>query len=154
LFADLLRTARLLAHAGKQRPTQSNLRRAVSTAYYALFHAIAHEGAERFIGRLTPKNRQSWLQCYRALNHGEAKTRLSQVRNLGFSRDLVDVADAFRELQEARHRADCDPTYRLKRSDALFHIALAEAAIAQFMKAERAERLALMAHLLLRGERR
>ena len=40
-FPDhLLEQARLLANLDKKRPRQASLRRAVSTAYYALFHLL------------------------------------------------------------------------------------------------------------------
>ena len=41
--ADLLEQARHLAKRGKKRPRQASLRRAVSTAYYALFHLLISE---------------------------------------------------------------------------------------------------------------
>lgn len=44
---DLLEQARHLANREPKRPKQASLRRAVSTAYYALFHLLSIE---------TPKN--------------------------------------------------------------------------------------------------
>ena len=35
---DLIETARRLTESGAAQPTQADLRRAVSTAYYGLFH--------------------------------------------------------------------------------------------------------------------
>ena len=40
---DLLEQARRLAKREKKKPRQASLRRAVSTAYYALFHLLIHE---------------------------------------------------------------------------------------------------------------
>ena len=40
---DLLEQAKHLANREKKRPRQASLRRAVSTAYYALFHLLIHE---------------------------------------------------------------------------------------------------------------
>jgi hypothetical protein len=40
---DLLDQALHLAHRDPTRPKQANLRRAVSTAYYALFHLLISE---------------------------------------------------------------------------------------------------------------
>jgi hypothetical protein len=43
LHANLLQQAEHLAQLDPTRPTQANLRRAVSSAYYALFHLLASE---------------------------------------------------------------------------------------------------------------
>lgn len=40
---DLLEQARHLANGERRRPKQASLRRAVSTAYYALFHLLIQE---------------------------------------------------------------------------------------------------------------
>src|SRR5262245_43956452 len=40
LATDLLKQARSLCAASPRRPKQADLRRAVSTAYYSLFHAL------------------------------------------------------------------------------------------------------------------
>ena len=40
---DLLEQAWHLAKREKRKPRQASLRRAVSTAYYALFHHLIHE---------------------------------------------------------------------------------------------------------------
>ena len=39
-------TARKLASASLKKPRQADLRRAISTAYYALFHAMAKDAAD------------------------------------------------------------------------------------------------------------
>jgi uncharacterized protein (UPF0332 family) len=49
LHNDFLEQARFLAMREARRPKQASLRRAVSTAYYALFHLLASEVAERMI---------------------------------------------------------------------------------------------------------
>ncbi len=41
LHADLLDQAEQLAHLDPRRRKQANLRRAISSAYYALFHLLA-----------------------------------------------------------------------------------------------------------------
>ena len=48
---DLITTARSLTELDPRQPTQANLRRAVSTAYYAVFHLLAHTAADLLIGR-------------------------------------------------------------------------------------------------------
>jgi hypothetical protein len=49
--SELLAGARLLSDAsGAIPPSDAQLRRAVSTAYYALFHKVVRAAAERFMG--------------------------------------------------------------------------------------------------------
>ena len=43
---DLIETARRLTASGAAPPTQADLRRAVSTAYYGLFHCLAGTAAD------------------------------------------------------------------------------------------------------------
>jgi uncharacterized protein (UPF0332 family) len=40
LHDELLDTARFLLRRNQNRPTQADLRRSISTAYYALFHRL------------------------------------------------------------------------------------------------------------------
>jgi len=48
---DLLDVARLLAMApARGAPQQAKLRRAISSAYYALFHHLAESATRHFIG--------------------------------------------------------------------------------------------------------
>ena len=48
---DLILTARGLTELSPRRPNQANLRRAVSTAYYAVFHCLAGTAANLLVGR-------------------------------------------------------------------------------------------------------
>ena len=48
---DLIETARGLTALSPRRPNQANLRRVVSTAYYAVFHCLAGAAANLIIGR-------------------------------------------------------------------------------------------------------
>ncbi len=45
LAEDLLKQAFLLLNKESKNPTQASLRRAVSTAYYALFHLLIQEAS-------------------------------------------------------------------------------------------------------------
>ena len=64
---DLLNIARRLAAGGN--PTQTDLRRAISSVYYAVFHAICQSNADTLVGE-DPQLRDqvAWRQAYRALN--------------------------------------------------------------------------------------
>ena len=74
---DLLDTARdLIVVTGGRKPRQSNLHRATSTAYYAMFHTLARSVADLMIGSSGAKRRSNgaWKQAYRALDHGVVKS--------------------------------------------------------------------------------
>jgi uncharacterized protein (UPF0332 family) len=148
----LIVTARKLANASPLKPRQADLRRAVSTAYYALFHALAKDAADMLVGVGANRPDKAWRHAYRALQHGDAKTACLELRynNLGFPQTLVECAGTFAILQERRHSADYDPDYRATRADALDAISLAEQAIAGLTAAARKDRRAFAVQLLFR----
>jgi uncharacterized protein (UPF0332 family) len=117
LAADLLDQAQHLAHLDPRRPKQANLRRAISTAYYALFHLLVAECVQK----IAPRNPATLAaRVARSLAHSEMKEVCLQISRAnrgaiwiellprGSSVPLRRVAEAFVELQEARHRADYD----------------------------------------------
>ena len=145
--SDLIATARGLAES---EPSQADLRRAVSTAYYAVFHCLAGTAADVLIIR---SRSDVWHQVYRNLEHGSARTvcRDKKVMKL-FSQEIQDFADTFLTLQEARHQADYafeieDPYEKQK---VLADIDKAENAIDQFEKATIADRLNFAARVLFK----
>ena len=151
---DVVRTARsLVTQQGAGRPRETDLRRAVSTAYYALFHCVAASGADLLVGGdQSDRSERAWRQTYRALNHGQAKSRCKEItgkKQMGFPAGLKDVALEFINLQRARHRADYDPAERLIKSDVLQTIRLAERAVAKFRDAQRRDRTAFVVYMLL-----
>jgi hypothetical protein len=81
-------------------------RRAVSTAYYAIFHALAKSCA----GILLPSSNQSseeYQRVYRALDHGPLKTAFAA--SAGPLRDRVPlkkIGEVLVQLQSERHRSD------------------------------------------------
>jgi uncharacterized protein (UPF0332 family) len=147
---DLLVTARRLAKASPKKPRQADLKRAVSTAYYALFHAMAKNAADMVAGTGANKAEKAWAQVYRAMDHGFAKNACKEVAKLGFPSAIVTCADEFVTLQEARHRADYDPVHRLTRAEALTLVARAEAAIKLLKAATLKDRRAFAVQLLLK----
>ena len=143
-------TARKLANASPRRPRQADLKRAISTAYYTLFHAMAQDAADVLVGVGTDRPDTAWTQVYRGLQHGEAKNACMQVRNLDFPAGVVTCAEAFVLLQERRHSADYDPNHRVLRADALRAIGLAETAIDALGSAPRKDRRAFAVLLLFK----
>lgn len=117
--ADMLAVARLLAVPATAVPaTQAHLRRAVSTAYYAVFHAVLLAGAARFIGP-DKTDTPGYSILYRSFAHGRIKAICEAVdvaalsrslqhslRRTAVSADMRVFAGNFVALQAARHRAD------------------------------------------------
>lgn len=146
--ADLLAQSRRLASASAKRPRDADLRRAISSAYYALFHAIARSGADLLVGSTgAQRSERAWLQVYRALQHGEAKNRCEALP-ADFSQDLQDVADAFVSLQKLRHSADYDISAIFTRGDTLNHILMAESAVQKLARSPTLDRRAFVVWLL------
>jgi uncharacterized protein (UPF0332 family) len=140
----------MLATAGQRRPRQANLRRAISTAYYALFHALAKDAADLLVGTKPGQARKAWAQTYRALEHGFAKNACNEAKNLGFHSGLTACAATFVPLQETRHKADYDPDIRFTRAEALEWVDRAEAAIKELRGSPRDDRRAFAIQLLLK----
>ena len=68
---DLKKQARQLATREPKRPRQASLRRAISTAYYALFHLLVAESSRLL---LTGQNRQHLRDTLaRAFAHADMK---------------------------------------------------------------------------------
>jgi hypothetical protein len=149
---ELLAVARLLIDETSGPASDAQLRRAVSTAYYAVFHKILRETADRFVGP-DHSSKAAYRLVYRNFDHNRVRevclrlnvSALSAPMRLELGRDTVslemrDFASSFPFLQSARHRADYAP-------DAANHIAAAQTAMAAFdqtAEAERTDVLALM----------
>lgn len=147
---DLILTARRLARANPKRPKQADLKRAVSTAYYALFHTLARQCADLFIGAGAARSESAWSQVYRALDHGLARNACKQAAALGFPAEIVNFADFFVSMQEERHRADYDPDARYTRAETQLLIYNAEQAINALKRASRKDRRAFATLVLLK----
>ena len=151
---DLIQTAKDLVAASNGRPRQTNLRRAVSTVYYALFHCLAQCCADSMIGGAgATRSRSAWIQVYRALDHGQVKHCCRQkprVLEL-FPKEIQDFANAFATLQEKRHAADYDPAEKFYKSDVEIHIQIAESVIEGFKSAPLKDRRAFAALVLFKS---
>jgi uncharacterized protein (UPF0332 family) len=142
---DLIEQARHLANRERTRPRQASLRRAVSSAYYALFHLLIDEAVFQWkIGAQRP-------QLARTFEHARMKAASDRVLNgrmFPFSGQdpalvahLKRIATTFRELYERRQIADYDTTFQWSRTDVLELIDAAGEAF-RSMKAIRGEKIA------------
>lgn len=145
---DLLATARRLARTNTGKPRQSDLRRSISTAHYALFHALAKDAADFFAGANSSES--SWAHVYRALDHGHAKNVCQQINSPPFPPTIENFAVAFLELQRARHNADYNPLFRINRADALSWCDRTEQALNDLQATPRPDRRSFIVQLLIR----
>lgn len=152
---DLLRVAYQLAlEPSVGRPRQANLRRAISTAYYALFHALANCCADMLAGSTRAnRSQRAWRQTYRALEHGHAKNQcMNQSIMSRFPPEIQGFGEVFTGIQALRHIADYDPDPELAftRSGALRFIEQSEQVIHGFENAPANDRRAFAIYVLLR----
>jgi uncharacterized protein (UPF0332 family) len=95
----------------QERPRSSAFkRRAVSTAYYAVFHALAKLCADTML-QSTVRTTDEYARVYRALEHGPLKSAFGKepLKSHGTLRRIGDLVVA---LQSERHRADYLPPIR------------------------------------------
>ncbi len=144
---DLLEQAGHLALREAKRPKQASLRRAVSAAYYALFHLLIRDAAfnaapsvppglrelvERALGHADMKHvcrgfvagNEAYLKSIargpaRAFNTGEVPPSTRKVLIFPLEPNLILVMSTSVDLQEARHEADYDTTSTWNRMDVL-----------------------------------
>ena len=152
---DLLRAAYQLAlEPGVGRPRQANLRRAISTAYYALFHALANCCADMLAGSTrASRSQRAWRQTYRALEHGLAKNQcVNQSVMSRFPLDIQGFGESFATMQGLRHVADYDPDPEdmYTRAGALQRIRESEQAIHGLEISSANDRRAFAIYVLLR----
>ncbi len=134
LHEELLSQARHLAQREPRRPKQASLRRAVSAAYYALFHLLTTEASKLF-----SSDPRVMAVLNRSHDHGKILEASRQVAkgNLPYliaplqtyfpiPVELTAVANAFVELQQARHEADYNLLKTFTRTGTLQLIFLAE----------------------------
>jgi uncharacterized protein (UPF0332 family) len=142
---DLLEQAVRLATLDARRPKQANLRRAISSAYYALFHLLVDEACRVQIGAQHAQApfRQVLGRAFvhtvmkeacRSFGGGTLKKGVAKGLPVSFTvpAEIRDLASAFVQLQDLRHLADYDLTERFRRSDVLSLINEVEARIRAF----------------------
>jgi hypothetical protein len=114
-------------------PKQVDLRRAVSAAYYAIFHLLTSEAARNW------KHDRHQTRFARIFDHKPMKTSSSSVASkqppddpakLAVFFQLKVVAENFVSLQQARYDADYDNARVWSRTQAYEEIVKAEVAVA------------------------
>ena len=158
--AELLGVARLLADADDSLPpSDAQLRRAVSSAYYAVFHKVLRAGAQRLMGPGS-ETRAGYRLIYRGFTHSRLRDvckRLAagplaprmqeQLGRQAVGQDMRGFASYLVALQELRELADYDPQAVFPHSDAISAVEQADVTMQAFDRTppdEQADVLALM----------
>jgi hypothetical protein len=156
---------RLAAPPPAGAPRQVDLRRAVSSGYYALFHFLLAAAADEFIGanaRSTPR----YALLYRNIEHASLRHICAEVQKStprpklrayfpegGFHRNIRGFGRIAVELQTKRHDADYDPLARFTTLDVRVIVGEARAAITAFKSAPGNERLMFLTLLVTNRDR-
>ncbi|WP_066361816.1 hypothetical protein [Herbidospora mongoliensis] len=166
---EYLHLARQIAGraGGPGGPRAAHLRRATSTAYYAVFHELVGQGARRVVGNGRDDHRHTisrwyahgnfrqtalWVEAIaKRKSAPEAVTRLLSVNGP----DLALLSASFTKLQQLRHAADYDPEYEAVRVETLQHVTRAKVAIEAIRRMDESDVHAFDMFLLLSlgGER-
>jgi len=121
---DLLDDARHLAAKGDSENRDSCRRRAISTAYYAVFHLLV----EDFVSNWPLASQRARLA--RMFVHQKMRdasfTPTDKKNPTTVETQLIDIIAAFGQLQGDRHRADYDMGWKLGGTDVANAIRLAQ----------------------------
>lgn len=145
IHRDLLHQARRLARLDSSRPRQANLRRAVSSAYYALFHFLTDQASRVMLGGQHSQvpyrqviargfDHGTMKDACRSFSGGNLPQAIVQRLPPGFALPITLQVGArtFVELQEQRHSADYDLSLNFTRANVLSLVQQAEQAFAHF----------------------
>ena len=149
---------RLSAPDAAGAPRQVDLRRAISAAYYGVFHFILTAAADQFAGA-KDRNLPRYELIYRSIDHQSVRSicaetakpelpaKLARYAPSGFDQPIRSFARIFAELQEKRHAADYDPLIKFSFADASTAIAQARAAVRYFQEGKPDQRKAFLTFL-------
>lgn len=140
---DLLEQARHLAKRERNRPKQASLRRAVSSAYYALFHLLISEAVKNW---KRPEERFTLARMFEheamrricAKKREEIRAQLNKIPqpapgpNTASTGHLLNVVEVFISMLEDRHTADYNGAKVWGRIDVLERIGAVERAFASW----------------------
>jgi hypothetical protein len=144
---QLLSQARRLARLDPNRPAQANLRRAVSAAYYALFHFLVDQACIAIVGGAHDRRGFRHVLA-RAFEHSTmadtcksfaggqlpkgVRSRLPRAYQV--RPELRRIAHTFRDAQERRYLADYDLAQGLRRAQVLALIRDVEEALENYRR--------------------
>lgn len=153
--SELIAVALDLLRIAERKRSDAHLRRAISAAYYAVFHCLARIAADRLVqptGR--PGYGHAWYHVYRSLQHRHARKQCLNAAILpAYSMAIRRFAACFAELQEQRHQADYNPAAAFEPAEVDTSVRTAAGRIREFERATEAEQRAFAAWVLLAARR-
>jgi hypothetical protein len=135
-------------------PVVADLRRGISTAYYALFHLLVNEATERLVTVVSLRPRVA-----RSFDHKIMKSVCQDYVKLTSNpvgqvvpQAIKDIASEFVALQHARHQADYDTSAIITQAQADTDVMRAETAFLDWVAVQGAPATdTFLAELLCRG---
>lgn len=143
LSKDLIALAHQIVRLNKGKPQQAQLRRALSTAYYAVFHFLIEKATHHVVGGA---HKRTSLRAFlsRGVPHERLKKFCKEISQKrwpsivkervgpgvmpgGPSQALMQIADSFVSLQEHRIDADYSVTKRFSRTAVIIELGKADA---------------------------
>ncbi len=141
----LLQQAKTLAAIDPRRPSQVNLRRALSAAYYALFHCLTQAACEAMLGTrhevqgfrhvlARAFTHTAMRDACRSFSGGNLPGHVLKTLPTSFivPSEIRDISEAFLNAQEIRHSADYDAGAHFDRINVEARIEAIETSIAAF----------------------
>jgi hypothetical protein len=154
LHQDILNLARELVDRNAAAPVAADLRRGISTAYYALYHLLVTEATSRLVTVASLRPRIA-----RSFDHKIMKAVCQEYANLTSNpagqlipQGIRNIASEFVALQKARHQADYDTSATITQAQADTNVMRAELAFLDWevVQADSATET-FLAELLCRG---
>lgn len=149
LAQDLREQAWWLVHRDRRRPKQASLRRALSTAYYALFHLLVDSATRQAMGsggdvlphrQVLPRGFEhaQMADVARAFGGGTLPHYVTAVLGpQAVPTELRLVAQTFARLQEQRHQADYNLSRHWIRYDVIVTLSDLDVAFAAWRRVQR-----------------
>ncbi|MBP3957976.1 hypothetical protein J8F10_22200 [Gemmata sp. G18] len=154
---ELLAVAHYLLRQNNKQPTDAAIRRAVSTAYYALFHRLIEAATSSLV--LDPRQRPL---IARSFDHGRMRkvcegmkappVLVAALLGAPVPDELKRLAATFVDLQDRRHDADYNLGKVLAKSEARDSVAQAQEAFAHWNTVQPMPISGPFLSLLLHGE--
>jgi uncharacterized protein (UPF0332 family) len=139
LADDLLEAARYLLRQNRSRPGDGAVRRAISTAYYALFHRLLESATAVLVS--TPDQQHALARAFEhgrmrrvceALNQRVVPPPLAAILGTAPPDELKQFTQTFVELQDRRHDADYNLGRTFSKTEAGDLVKQVEAALARW----------------------
>ncbi|CAN5564509.1 hypothetical protein BH10PLA2_BH10PLA2_39160 [soil metagenome] len=141
IHIELLALAREMVDRNPAAPVESELRRAVSTAYYALFHLLIHEGTARLVAKANLRSRVARTFEHKFMSavckeFGALlpNTTGQYIHGSGtvIPAGVITIAAEFVTLQDARLSVDYDTAIVWEYTEAEDRVASAELAFGEW----------------------